>query len=116
MASTKVTEPDIRNKMLAEILEALESGGALPPELRLDTGLPRIILPYLSEIDRSPLHILWTAGETKVSRWWLSVGHAPRLEDYCGEDYYGPKDRLHEKSTSPNDRWRCLYPARIPTT
>jgi hypothetical protein len=59
--------------------------------------IPEILRPanhFL--IEESPLLGEWTPNQTNVVKWWLSVGHAPGLDDYFSDEY-GPDDELSEK-------------------
>lgn len=60
-------------------------------------AIPEILEPaHHSEIVSSPFLIRWTANKENVVKWWLSVGHAPGLDDYF-RDEYGPDDELSQE-------------------
>jgi hypothetical protein len=65
-----------------------------PPQVHT---IPEILRPdNHHRIEASPLLIQWKANQTKVVKWWLSVGHAPGLDDYFSDEY-GPDDELSER-------------------
>lgn len=84
----------LKTKMMAETKEALTSNNAGPQILEPPQEDP----PYV--IECSPFRITWDPGRAKVVKWWLSVGHAPELDDYF-TDEYGPEDDLEQEVKVP---------------